>query len=280
MSVKQTVPVASQRLTGSNRRGHRRPGPRAFRWSAGLILGGVAVVVGSGVASAASILGPRAVPAASGTTLTSSQRGTYNCRLNLDTDAFTGADGTASAIGWAGNHQGVVTCLGGTFFVQDGMNRNFGFGIYNGAPTDVDGRRRLSPGPDHQFPERLAPPCPSPSSPTGSSSAAMPMWPSTAGWPFTTPPTDAVVANPAPSPGLVASETGAGHRRPPRIGRPRLRGGGGPLRERLPVADQRGAGRGRKLRPALCPHEGLLEPATGPDRPDHRPRCVPGRRLP
>jgi len=27
-----------------------------------------------------------------------------------------------------------VTCLGGTFFVQDGINRNFGFGIYDGAP--------------------------------------------------------------------------------------------------------------------------------------------------
>ena len=66
----------------------------------------------------------------------------YDCNLNLDTDAFTGAYGTASAIGWAGNHQGVVTCLGGTFFVQNSINKNFGFGIYNGAPTswsDADG---------------------------------------------------------------------------------------------------------------------------------------------
>ncbi len=59
----------------------------------------------------------------------------YDCRLNLDTDAFTGADGTASEIGWEGNHQGVVTCLGGTFFVQDGVYRDFGFGVYDGAPT-------------------------------------------------------------------------------------------------------------------------------------------------
>jgi len=58
----------------------------------------------------------------------------YDCNFNINTDAYTGADGTASAIGWAGNHQGVVTCLGGTFFVQDGINRNFGFGIYDGAP--------------------------------------------------------------------------------------------------------------------------------------------------
>jgi hypothetical protein len=66
----------------------------------------------------------------------------YDCNLNLQTDAFTGAFATASAIGWAGNHQGVVTCLGGTFFVQNSVNKNFGFGIYNGAPTtwtDADG---------------------------------------------------------------------------------------------------------------------------------------------
>jgi hypothetical protein len=63
------------------------------------------------------------------------QRAAYNCRFNLDTDAYTGADGTASEIGWEGNHQGVVTCLGGTFFVQNGVNQNFSFGIYNGAPT-------------------------------------------------------------------------------------------------------------------------------------------------
>ena len=63
-------------------------------------------------------------------------------RTTSNTEAFTGADGTASAIGWEGNHQGVVTCLGGTFFVQDGINKNYGFGIYTGAPTtwaDADG---------------------------------------------------------------------------------------------------------------------------------------------
>jgi len=66
----------------------------------------------------------------------------WNCTFNGNTDAFTGADGTASAIGWQGNGQGVVTCLGGTFLVQDGIYQNYGFGIYNGAPTtwtDADG---------------------------------------------------------------------------------------------------------------------------------------------
>ena len=66
----------------------------------------------------------------------------YDCTYNPQTEAFTGADGTASAIGWEGNYAGVVTCLGGTFFVQNGINRNFGFGIYDGSATtwsDADG---------------------------------------------------------------------------------------------------------------------------------------------
>ena len=66
----------------------------------------------------------------------------YDCTFNVDTTAWTGAYGTASEIGWEGNHQGVVTCLGGTFHVQNGINRNFGFGIYTGTPTtwtDADG---------------------------------------------------------------------------------------------------------------------------------------------
>ena len=59
----------------------------------------------------------------------------YDCSFNVVTDAFTGAYATASAIGWEGNHEGVVTCLGGTFLVQDGINRQYGFGIYNGSST-------------------------------------------------------------------------------------------------------------------------------------------------
>jgi hypothetical protein len=66
----------------------------------------------------------------------------FDCRFSVDTGAITGADGTASAIGWEGNHQGVVTCLGGTFFVQGDTNRDYGFGVYDGAPitwTDAEG---------------------------------------------------------------------------------------------------------------------------------------------
>jgi hypothetical protein len=67
----------------------------------------------------------------------------YQCAYNQSTDAFTGAYGTASAIGWEGNAQGVVTCLGGTFVVQYGiLYQDFGFGLYGGQRTiwtDADG---------------------------------------------------------------------------------------------------------------------------------------------
>ena len=59
----------------------------------------------------------------------------YRCTFNVNTDAFTGADGTASAIGWLGDHNSVITCLGGTFVVQDGpggLFQEYGFGIYEG----------------------------------------------------------------------------------------------------------------------------------------------------
>ena len=66
----------------------------------------------------------------------------YLCSFNINTDAFTGAYATASAIGWEGNEAGVTTCLGGSFVVQGDLNKQFGFGIYTGTPTtwtDADG---------------------------------------------------------------------------------------------------------------------------------------------
>jgi hypothetical protein len=69
-------------------------------------------------------------------------RARFDCTFNDETEAYTGAYGTASAIGWEGNHQGVVTCIGGTFFVQGNLYKDFGFGIYDGQKTtwtDADG---------------------------------------------------------------------------------------------------------------------------------------------
>jgi hypothetical protein len=56
--------------------------------------------------------------------------------------SISGTFGDASAIGWQGNAQGVVACLGGSFYVQDGLNSTYGYGIYDNsrtAWTNVDG---------------------------------------------------------------------------------------------------------------------------------------------
>ena len=88
-----------------------------------------------GVASGASLVAPR----------NPGPEPAYRCAFNVDTDAFTGAYGTASAIGWLGDHNSVITCLGGTFVVQDGPDglfQNYGFGIYDGQRitwSDADG---------------------------------------------------------------------------------------------------------------------------------------------
>jgi hypothetical protein len=69
----------------------------------------------------------------------------FRCAFNVNTDAFTGAYSTASAIGWLGDHNSVITCLGGTFVIQDGPAGYFvdyGFGVYDGQRTtwtDADG---------------------------------------------------------------------------------------------------------------------------------------------
>ncbi len=105
----------------------------------------------------ASLAGLAPVPtaAAAGTSLSKTGSGPaskYDCVLsNRPADAaYTGADGSASEIGWEGNQQGVVTCLGGVFYIQDvlyenlgiGSGTNYGFGIYDGGATtwtDADG---------------------------------------------------------------------------------------------------------------------------------------------
>ena len=79
-----------------------------------------------------------ATPAAASLT-SPGPRPAYLCSFNVNTDAFTGAHGTASAIGWLGDHNSVITCLGGTFVIQDGpggLFQNDGFGIYSGQRTD------------------------------------------------------------------------------------------------------------------------------------------------
>jgi hypothetical protein len=65
----------------------------------------------------------------------------YTCAPGAGQSIY-GTFGDASAIGWQGNYQGVVACLGGSFYVQDGLNITHGYGIYNNSRTtwtNVDG---------------------------------------------------------------------------------------------------------------------------------------------
>jgi hypothetical protein len=65
----------------------------------------------------------------------------YTCAPGTGQSIY-GTFGDASAIGWQGNFQGVVACLGGSFYVQDGLNTTYGYGIYDNARTtwtNVDG---------------------------------------------------------------------------------------------------------------------------------------------
>ncbi len=83
---------------------------------------GAAAEIGAG-AQAASLPIPVSMPPSS------------TCAPDTSIDAVRGAYGSASAIGWAGNAQGVVTCLGGSFYVQGGIDKAYGFGIYAGGPV-------------------------------------------------------------------------------------------------------------------------------------------------
>ena len=120
----------------------RRPGAAGVGLTTGLLVvwAGLSASLGS-VAGAAGVAAP--LPSTATPSPVPGPRAAYQCAYNQATDAFTGANGTASAIGWEGNNQGVVTCLGGTFVVQYGvLYQDFGFGLYGGQRTtwtDADG---------------------------------------------------------------------------------------------------------------------------------------------
>jgi hypothetical protein len=57
----------------------------------------------------------------------------YPCPAGGGPGFTTGAD--SSAIGWLGNGQGANACLGGSFYVPNGIDTTYGFGVYNNSPT-------------------------------------------------------------------------------------------------------------------------------------------------
>jgi hypothetical protein len=57
----------------------------------------------------------------------------YPCPAGGGPNFTSGVD--ASAIGWLGNSQGATACLGGSFYVPNGIDTTYGFGVYNDSPT-------------------------------------------------------------------------------------------------------------------------------------------------
>ena len=65
--------------------------------------------------------------------------------------ATGGPNADAAAIGWLGNAQGATACLGGSFYVPNGINTEYGFGVVQLHPDHLDELRRLSARPGHQL---------------------------------------------------------------------------------------------------------------------------------
>ena len=236
----------------------------------------VAVVLGSAALVATSCAGSTGresirVAAPAGTT--------SPCALNAPTEAITGAYGSASAIGWAGNYQGVVTCLGGSFYVQDGIEKRFGFGIYAGGPTkwvDAEGylpaqvttfrscgrerrdhRIRRRGGARWQSLRRGVQPRRGRQSDRHDRSGRS-------------------AAHPRADP----AHLGTRHARSAPLGGSRLCRRGRPVRQSLRLAVDAGVGRRRRLRPALRAHALLLDRSVAADRAGARARRSTERRVP
>ena len=90
---------------------------RRFGRFAAVTLAAVATAAGMTMAAA-----PAAAPSASASP-------PYPCA------ATGGPNADAAAIGWLGNAQGATACLGGSFYVPNGINTEYGFGVYNYTRT-------------------------------------------------------------------------------------------------------------------------------------------------
>jgi len=82
------------------------------------------------LAVATAVSGAAAAGAASASASTAPP---YPCPAGGGPNFTTGTD--SSAIGWLGNNQGANACLGGSFYVPNGINTLYGFGVYNSSPT-------------------------------------------------------------------------------------------------------------------------------------------------
>jgi hypothetical protein len=80
--------------------------------------------------AAVTLVGALAAPGvATSVEAKASNAATPTCGTTTDTEYATGT--TAAAMGWPGNEQAVVACLGGAFVVKN-TQKTYGFGVYSG----------------------------------------------------------------------------------------------------------------------------------------------------
>jgi hypothetical protein len=96
-----------------------------------LRVGAVAVLAAAGITFAAA--GFATVSGASARHTPSAGQ-PYGCAPGADF-TISGTFGDAGLIGWLGDQDGVVTCLGGSFYVRDGKYTTLGYGVYDYTPT-------------------------------------------------------------------------------------------------------------------------------------------------
>src|ERR1700678_3248725 len=77
--------------------------------------------------------GSVSVSASASASADASSAAPYPCPAGGGPNFTSGVD--ASAIGWLGNSQGATACLGGSFYVPNGINTTYGFGVYNYTKT-------------------------------------------------------------------------------------------------------------------------------------------------
>ena len=112
---------------------------RRERRRAGLV--GLAALVAVGVGGAPALAAGAPTGAGSAAPGGSETGRPYPCAPHTG-QSINGPFADAGALGWAGNAAGVVACLGGSFYVQNGIDTTYGYGVYNHAATtwtNVDG---------------------------------------------------------------------------------------------------------------------------------------------
>jgi hypothetical protein len=109
------------------------------------------LVLAAALALAGGVATATTATAATAATAAAASAPPYNCAPNGPAGSQTvyGTFGDASVIGWAGNSQGVVACLGGSFWVDTSgpdagpgsastaavTGTTYGYGVYNDSPT-------------------------------------------------------------------------------------------------------------------------------------------------